>query len=180
MSAVLRSDTLRLVPLPKVTPTVAHRLMLAFDGSQARNLNYAKEPNTLARQLAYLEEVQALGDPFWMIETVADERLIGTIALREVDRRNRNARLGILIFQREDRGKGWGADAIRLVESHAFQSMRLHKVYVRILASNVESQHKWTKLGYVYEGIMREEYLVDPQAERYEDMHSYGKIAPSS
>jgi diamine N-acetyltransferase len=86
----------------------------------------------------------------------------------------------VLIFSDTDCGKGYGSEAIACVEHHAFATMRLHKIYVRVLVSNEASQVKWTRRGYAREGVMREEYLVDPAKRRYEDMISFGKFAPSS
>ena len=166
-----------LVPLGHViTMILAQEILEAFDTTAASNLAYAYESNSVERQYAYLQEVEKSGDPFWLIRH--DGRLIGTIALREYDRRNRNARFGVLIFRKEDQSLHYGSEAVSIIESYASRKLELHKIYVRILTRNDHGFAWWIRHGYSPEGVMREEYLL--QNGTYADMLSLVKFAPSS
>ena len=84
------------------------------------------------------------------------ERLIGNIALKDVDQRNGRAELGMFIGEEADRGCGYGAEAIRLLLHYAFTTLRLHSVQGVVLSSNAQSLACCEKIGFQVTGRRRE------------------------
>jgi diamine N-acetyltransferase len=77
---------------------------------------------------------------------------IGNIYLRNIDWIARNAEIGIFIGASAERGKGFGAEAIRLAAEHAFRDLGLCRLYSFILADNKRSLNVFRKCGFVLEG----------------------------
>ena len=94
----------------------------------------------------------------WIIE--AEQRCIGTVRLHQRDPDNRRARYAIGIFDPTMWGKGLGTEATRLVLSHAFDVLGLHRVDLRVLAFNQRAIACYEKCGFVQEGVEREGALI--------------------
>ena len=94
----------------------------------------------------------------WVIEW--EGRCIGTVRLHSVDAHDQRASLAIGLFDRTTWGQGLGTEAIRLVLGYAFQSLRLHRVSLRVLAYNTRAIRAYEKCGFVREGVERESALV--------------------
>ena len=147
----------------------AEAILRVLDPNSARNLQMFAEGKApgLERQRAYLRRmVDSASDYFLLIEG-AGGQLLGTIALHEVDMHHRNARFGILIFDRNERGKGKGSAAINLLLHFAFLELRLHKVYGKVFTTNDAALSNYVRLGFHPEGVLRQEYLLRG---KYHDM----------
>lgn len=94
----------------------------------------------------------------WAIE--AEGRLVGTARLHGVDPVHRRARYAVGLFLPEHRGRGYGAEATRLVLEHGFGSLRLHRIDLRVLAFNHRAIATYQRCGFVQEGIEREGVLL--------------------
>ncbi len=94
----------------------------------------------------------------WVIERGTP---IGEIRLDRVDTVDRRAALAIGILDPAALGMGYGTEAARLLLCHAFTTLGLHRVSVRVLAYNARAIRCYTKCGFVEEGREREAALVD-------------------
>jgi len=110
-----------------------------------------KEDNSI-----YLEIVLKDGD-----------KPIGNLSLHGIRSFDHNASLGIMIGEKAYWSNGYGSEAIKLLLSHAFNYLNLHKVSLCVLASNERAQKAYKKCGFVATGREPEEVFVDG---RYEDM----------
>jgi ribosomal-protein-alanine N-acetyltransferase len=124
---------------------------------------------------------QTAGDPLaWVIDVGG--RAIGTVRLHSHSEADRHARLSIGIFDAGCWGRGYGTAAIRLVLRHAFESMGLHRVDLRVLEYNERAIAAYTKCGFRREGVERESALV--AGEWHSDVmmgileHEYRELAP--
>ncbi len=77
-----------------------------------------------------------------------DDTCIGLIDLFDFDPKNRRAGMGIIVANPEDRGKGFGAEAIALMCNYAFTTLDLHQIYANILEDNVNSIKLFQKMGF--------------------------------
>jgi RimJ/RimL family protein N-acetyltransferase len=87
-------------------------------------------------------------------------RCVGHTGLGDVDARDRRARLVIGLFDRSVWNRGLGTEAIRLVLGYAFDTLRLHRVALRVLAYNARAIRAYEKCGFVREGVERESAFV--------------------
>lgn len=94
----------------------------------------------------------------WIIE--AEGRCVGHARLHQLDEEHRRARYAIGIFDPSAWGRGFGSDATRLVLCYAFDSLRLHRVDLRVLTYNQRAIACYEKCGFVREGVEREGALI--------------------
>ena len=63
--------------------------------------------------------------------------------------------LAIVVPRRENRGKGYGAEAIRLLLGYAFDRINLNKVELEVYEYNERAYRLYLRLGFVEEGRRR-------------------------
>jgi RimJ/RimL family protein N-acetyltransferase len=73
---------------------------------------------------------------------------------------DRRARLAIGLFHPDLLGQGIGTLAIRLLLRHAFETMGLHRLDLRVLAFNRRAIRCYEKCGFVHERFERESAWV--------------------
>jgi diamine N-acetyltransferase len=119
----------------------------------------------------------ALGDRrdcvYFAIETNNDARHIGNVWLWGIDRRHGKAELRIVIGEQDSLGRGLGTEAISLLCSYAFERLSLHKLYAYTLAINPRARRAFEKAGFIVEGTLREDRIVDG---RYIDVYLLGRL----
>lgn len=107
-------------------------------------------------------------DWFFAICLLADDRLIGTAGLFQVDPINGGAGFGISIGDPADRGRGYGTDATEAIVAFAFDWLRLERVWLDVHADNPGAIRSYEKVGFVREATLRRAHY---RAGRYLDTH---------
>ena len=146
----------------------ADRLALGNDAEIMRMFGaYTTDwpPMTEARAARWVEEVEA--HPLaWIVEHEC--RLLGQVRLDGLDLHDARARLVIGLYDAAKLGMGLGQEAIRLVLTHAFGLIGLHRVNLRVVAYNTRAIRCYRACGFVEEGREREAALVG--GERHDDI----------
>jgi ribosomal-protein-alanine N-acetyltransferase len=97
----------------------------------------------------------ALVEPHsWVIDL--NGKCIGQAALHSHNALNRCARYAIGIFDPACWSQGYGVEATRLVLLYAFETLKLHRVDLRVLEFNHRAIRCYEKCGFVREGMERE------------------------
>lgn len=91
----------------------------------------------------------------------ADERLIGAIELGDFDIDNHHCSFGLFIGDRREWGKGYGAEAVELILSHAFITLRMNRVWLHVDEHNGRALRSYEKLGFQREGLLRQDRYYD-------------------
>ncbi len=86
-----------------------------------------------------------------------DDRFVGAISLRGIERTDGHAELGIYM-DRDHQGSGWGTEAQRVLLDHAFGEMRLERVFLTVSPSNARAIRSYKKVGFTREGVLRHAY----------------------
>lgn len=89
------------------------------------------------------------------------EEYIGQIDLIKIDWVNRVGTLGIVIGTTEYLGRGYGTEAIKLIQKFAFNRLNLHKLDLEVRAYNERAIRCYKKCGFKEEGRIRENYFFD-------------------
>ena len=97
----------------------------------------------------------------------ADDKPVGSVYLRDIDRTHKKAEYGIFIGEEEALGKGYGTQAARMMIDYAFHEEGLHKLMLRVLAKNVRARRSYEKAGFVGEAYLKDEVFLDG---RYQDV----------
>jgi RimJ/RimL family protein N-acetyltransferase len=98
---------------------------------------------------------------------------VGNIALHMFDTVHRHAELGIIVGAAQARGRGYGREACSLLIQFGFDHLNLHKITAGTVVENVPMARAFTRLGFVVEGTLREQYFL---AGRYHDVLRFGLL----
>lgn len=110
---------------------------------------------------------------FLIFENESD-RLIGGITIGNIRYGvSQSAQIGYWMGERHA-GKGYMQDAIRVLISHAFGAMRLHRIEAACIPDNARSIHVLEKAGFRREGLLRSYLRINGV---WQDHFIYGLIA---
>ncbi len=126
-----------------------------FDSEARRLLQYEIElPPTASEAKAsmakFLDFAPGTGRLMFGIEAL-DGNAVGGLNLNSIDERNGTFSVGMQIH-RDQRGKGYGTAAMRILLRYAFYERRLNKYYGHVLEGNLASAAMLKKLGCLEEG----------------------------
>lgn len=88
--------------------------------------------------------------PF-MIRAKADDRLVGKAAVQWIEWTNGNGWIHLGIGSPDDRCKGYGSQALKIVLRFAFGELNLYRVSARIPEYNIPALALFKKFGFVEE-----------------------------
>jgi RimJ/RimL family protein N-acetyltransferase len=110
-------------------------------------------------EIAYVRRTLASKtDIVFSIEEASSGRYLGQTGIHQIHDRSKVGRLACIVAAKGDHGRGFGTGAIRLVLDHAFGPLGLHKMWLMVFRHNERGRRIYGKLGFVEEGILREEY----------------------
>jgi RimJ/RimL family protein N-acetyltransferase len=99
------------------------------------------------------------GHAFAIIEK-AEHRLLGNCDFFEVKQLSRRGMCGIFIGEEADRGKGYGAEAMKLLLQYGFDTLNLHNIALTVFGYNERAIACYKKAGFREVGRRREAYFV--------------------
>jgi len=121
------------------------------------------------------EYVQSLwnskSDCFFAVYDRETDQFIGTQRIGHINWRTGIADMGIMIGEKNFRGKGLSKDIMSCAMRYAFKTLSLRKLTGGTIASNIAMQKCFENLGFTKEGIIRSQLLVDGE---YLDHILYG------
>ncbi len=89
-----------------------------------------------------------------------DLGLIGMANLVDINWKDRNAFHGMLLGDKDVRGKGYGIDTVMAVNRFAFEELGLMRMDTTIISNNEPSVGVYTKkCGWVVEGVKKNHYF---------------------
>ena len=83
---------------------------------------------------------------------LADGTHIGNCMYYDLDRRSKEAELGVMVGDRAYWNSGYGSEAVRLLVSRMFEDLELERVYLKTLDWNIRAQHAFEKVGFTQYG----------------------------
>jgi RimJ/RimL family protein N-acetyltransferase len=90
-----------------------------------------------------------------------DLRLMGYVQLTNIQPVARTAELGVLIGEPDDRGQGFGQEAVRLILDFGWRDLNLHRVGLFVIGENLAALRAYAKAGFQVEGTLRQASYVD-------------------
>lgn len=96
----------------------------------------------------------------FIISQQESRRPVGTVFLKNIDYQNRKAEYGIFLGEEECTGKGTGTAVARRMTAYAFQELKLHKLYLRVLEDNLRAVACYEKAGFQKEALLRDDVLI--------------------
>ena len=110
----------------------------------------SSNPNIDLSQLeAYVNEKKSAADALLLgIFLRTNSKFIGTIKLEPINRAAKTAWLGMLIGDLPSRGQGYGFDALTALLGHAFNGMKLEKIFLGVDKMNHHAILLYSKIGF--------------------------------
>lgn len=89
------------------------------------------------------------------VRTIAEDRLIGFVTLYNIEWQNQLAQLALAIGDPDDRGQGYGTEALNLMLNYGFNELNLFKVCLDVIATNQAAIAVYQNSGFEFEGTNR-------------------------
>jgi RimJ/RimL family protein N-acetyltransferase len=102
------------------------------------------------------------------VETLAEEKLIGLVCMRDATPEVGRAELDIYLGDRDFWNGGYGTDALRTLCAFGFDVMRLHLIALWVVVENEGARACYRKVGFQEDGRHRESFRA--RDGRYHDM----------
>jgi len=114
--------------------------------------------NTLSNEKTWLE-VNTLRDKAYFFAVVKNDgdELIGGIGIDNIDQVHRSATiLSVYIGESENRGKGYGTEAVRLAVKYGFDVLNLNNIHLHVFGFNERARKAYEKAGFREYGRRRQ------------------------
>lgn len=133
-----------------------------------------RNSDAVRKNFIYQEPFTRQGHEEWirnMVETgkvvqaiicsLASDRPLGSVYIRDIDRRHNKAEYGIFIGEPDARGRGIGTAAAKLMLRYCFEEEKLHRIYLRALAGNEQAIRSYEKAGFRKEACLKDDVRID-------------------
>jgi RimJ/RimL family protein N-acetyltransferase len=129
---------------------------------------FSGAPMSRQQELEWVRRtIASTSERVWSVFAEAGGRYLGQVGLHQMHSQSRVGRLGIIIASRQEMGRGYGTAAIHRALDCAFSQLALHKVWLMVFRHNQRSRDIYQRIGFVEEGVLREEYFHEG---RWHDM----------
>lgn len=81
---------------------------------------------------------------------------IGNISLQCIDNKNNNAEIAYLFGEKQYWRQGYAKEASILLLKHAFDKLKLHRIYFGTHINNISMQTLAERLGFIKEGVKKD------------------------
>lgn len=103
-----------------------------------------------------------------------DEKPVGSVYIRDIDRTHHKGEYGIFIGEDDARGKGYGSEAAKLMVRYGFEKLGLHRIFLRLLSDNIAALKSYENAGFQKEALLHDDVYLDGE---YKDIILMGIIA---
>lgn len=109
---------------------------------------------TIEGEREYLENNSKLEATF-VIVTLEENKMIGTVSLENIDHINKTATLGIFIGDKEYINKGYGTEAVNLILDYGFNYLNLNNIKLDVIEFNERALKCYKKCNFKEYGRRR-------------------------
>jgi len=149
-----------MVSLKEITTSDTPLILKWRNSDFVRNNFVIREKFTEQTQEKWLSDVVAKGKAIQYI-ILNDNFPIGSVYIRDIDHVNKNGEFGIFIGEKDYIGKGLSLFATKEILKIAFETLSLHRVYLRVFIDNIPAIKTYEKAGFIKEGVLRDTVLID-------------------
>ncbi|WP_273716786.1 GNAT family N-acetyltransferase [Alkalihalobacillus pseudalcaliphilus] len=138
-----------------------------YEGIQDESLRFLTGTKTVFT----FEQIEQVNERFredkarydWAICLHDSNKMIGDVALVDIDEDNQRAGFRIAIYDCTYRQHGYGSEAIQLALAFCFEKLKLHRLQLEVFSYNQAAIKAYQKVGFQQEGILRDALYWDGQ-----------------
>lgn len=123
---------------------------------------------SLERDREWLEATNRESDRQLRLGIEFNDQLVGITSLTNIDELHGTAEFSILIGEPEVRGQGLGHWATTCLVHHAFDDLRLNRIWLTVIPRNTPAIRLYEKVGFEREGTLRQALFKEGN---YQDLH---------
>ena len=109
-----------------------------------------------------------------VIGLVANKEAIGLIDLFDFDPKHKRVGVGVIIFPKENRGKGYAKESLEILCNYAFAHLGVHQIYANITEDNRASISLFESIGFKKAGT-KIDWIVSGKEFKNELIYQYFK-----
>ncbi len=118
-------------------------------------MNMAEVVYSVEKEFDVLEKKSMTYEPAFSIIDQETDKLIGSCSIANIDSVNGTAELGVMIGDKNFWGRGYGADAVKLLLDHSFNVLNLKNIMVEVYSYNERAIKCFEKCGFKKIGFRR-------------------------
>lgn len=130
------------------------------DISVSIRLGASREVFGLPREQSLLDDMAKEGQHFAIVRLDGDQ-LLGNCSLFAIDPIRRVAEVGIFLGDEEQRGQGYGTEALQLICEYGFKILNLNNIMLRVFEFNQQAVRCYEKAGFRVFGRRSQSYYVN-------------------
>ena len=113
-------------------------------------------PSSVEQFMGWFSEMlKGENDLPFSIRLREDDRLVGQLVIKDIMWASRHCSFFIGIGLKEDRSKGYGSGAIRIMLQYAFLEMNMNAVRLEVMSYNPGGVRAYEKVGFKLDGTLR-------------------------
>ncbi len=128
----------------------------------------------------HLNWIQTMIEPGKVIQFMICDaetgQAVGSVYFRDIDDVHRKAEYGIFIGEDSAIGKGFGSEAAKLAIQYGFETMKLHKIMLRVFSHNLSAIKSYENAGFMKEAYLKDEVCINGT---FRDLILMGIINPN-
>jgi RimJ/RimL family protein N-acetyltransferase/methionyl-tRNA formyltransferase len=119
-------------------------------------------PDSIENLRKFIEDIKSSVDSIiFGIYLEIDGRHIGNIKLGPINKIHKRAEIGIIFGEREEWGKGYATEAIKLLAKFAFTELNLNRLTAGCYEENVGSLRAFQKAGFQLEATLPNHWILE-------------------
>lgn len=130
------------------------------DFSVTVNIGNASSHYSMVKEKEALEEMVKNGHNFAIVQK-DNEQLIGNASIFDINHIHRRAEIGLFIGEEENRGKGYGREAIELLLAYGFKVLNLNNIMLKVFSFNERAIKAYKNVGFKIIGERRKAYFIN-------------------
>ncbi|NLJ70397.1 MAG: GNAT family N-acetyltransferase [Clostridiaceae bacterium] len=92
-----------------------------------------------------------------------NEELVAIFSLEDFSLKQSRTECGIALVDQKFYGKGYAIEIVAAMVEYLFRKVNLNRIYIRYIEGNTRSYQLFSKLGFKYEGSLRQHVKRDHQ-----------------
>jgi ribosomal-protein-serine acetyltransferase len=153
----------------------AEELFAIVDDNRAyleKSLPWVRATKTAADSHRFLKEARQFSEGGQQLHTliIYKGKIVGLVGFNAIQKKHQKGEIGYWVAENMQ-GKGIVTKAVKRLIDYGFKHLNLNKIIIRVSTQNLKSQHIPERLGFVHEGTLRSELILNDE---FIDIKIYG------